>query len=151
MLLAPDRRGLARIIGQPLDVRSMLDPEVMSMIARRKALYLREQGIVRPPREYEMPGHPVPPNRQLGEGHAVLKGDAGLFGQDDDRPGSLDHGQEGVEYGAHLLGLARKMAFQIVPTAGMALIAVGEGSAAVPTSPQWPLGASCHPILLVEG
>jgi hypothetical protein len=83
-----------------------------------------------------MAQHPGPPHRQLGEGHAHVKGDPRLLGQNRHRSELAEQGQERLVNVADERRPALEMMLQLQGPAGVRLVAVGEGAAAGGTGPE---------------
>jgi len=64
---------------------------VVDVVAGRDCLDLGERRAFKAAGQHEMAAYPIAADGELGEGHADLEGDAGLFGQDRDRAEFLQH------------------------------------------------------------
>lgn len=125
------------------DLRRMIEAEGVQMIARREGLDAREQRALGAPGKHEMADRPVPAQGELREGHPHLKRDPGLFGQNDERSALLQQDHERIVDGANVGGSALEMSIEIVPAAGVSLVAVREAAGAGGTEPELRKEA-CH-------
>lgn len=141
MILPADGIGLPRERRERGDLGGIIELEGVEMVARRKALDSREERTLDPAGEHEMAERPVPAQRQLGEGHPHLEGDAGFFGQDRHRPIFGEQREECIVNRANRDRSAVEMAGKIVPGAGMALVAVRKAPPTARTMPKRWMGA----------
>jgi len=111
-------------------------PEDMNVIAWRNGLNLPKARMLQSPGENDVPVQPSAARRELRKRHAHLERYPRLFGQDAhraDRPNGRD---DGVKQQADFRRLAMKMALELVPTAGMRLIAIRKLTAALAATPE---------------
>jgi hypothetical protein len=106
------------------------------MISRRECFDAREPWVIEPAREYEVTNEIVSPHLHGDERHAHLKGDPSFLRKNLYRTAFLDHRCESVEQLAHFLRFTNEMRFQADVATGMTLVAIGEASTALGTSPQ---------------
>jgi hypothetical protein len=102
------------------------ESEMVDVVSDGNGVDAAEARVLESAGENDVAIYPLQARSHLREGHAHLKGDAGLFGQDDDGAATLHGGEHGVEDCADGGGLAFEMGLQIVLAAEVGLIAVGE-------------------------
>ena len=98
----------------------------MEVIPRRERLYAAKAGALEAPREDDVAIEPISARGHLREGHADVEGNPRFLGKDLHRPDVADGRHHGIEHLADARGLAREVVLQIVPTAGVRLIAIRE-------------------------
>lgn len=136
MLLPADAIGFAGEVEQTFDIIGRIQPEMMRVVARRETFDLGEQRIFESAGEDEVAGHPVTADGQLGEAHPHLEGDSGFLGKHGDGSEALEHRDEAVEDLANLRRPAGEMVLEVEWAAGVGLVAVGEGAAALRALPE---------------
>jgi hypothetical protein len=112
--------------------------EVVNMIPWGDSVNAAEAGVWQPTGEDDVTVEPVLVRCDLGKRHPHLKGNARFLWDDDDRPAGGDGAADGLEKQTDSPVLALKVVGQVVPAAGMRLIAVGEATLAMRTGPKWP-------------
>jgi hypothetical protein len=120
----------------------------MHMISARNGVNPAEARVLQSARENHMTVHPARARRHLRKRHPHLKGDARLFRQHLHRAAAPDRLEDGLEDRPNLRRFSAKMGGQIMPPAGMRLIAVGKIPPATRALPQWPFGRLRHWALL---
>jgi len=111
-------------------------PEGVNMIAWRDGLDDAEARVLESPRQDDVAVEPIRSRCDLRKGHAHLESDASLFGKDANRAERADRGDYLVEKRSNLRPLAAEMMLQIVPGAGVRLVAVCEVAIALFALPQ---------------
>jgi hypothetical protein len=112
------------------------EAEMMYMVARGDRVDPAEPGMREPAGEYDVPVEPVLTRRDLGKGHANVKRDPGLFGKDGNGPAGGNRAPNALVEGANGGVLSLEVVLEVVPTAGVGLVAVREGTPATRTGPQ---------------
>ena len=120
-----------------VDLAGRHKTEVVDMVSGRDRVDAAEPWMWQSAGEHDMAIEPSLPRRHLGERHPHLKRDARLLWKDDGRTASRDRTADGVEEHADSPFLAPKVIGQVVPAAGMRLVAVGEAPLAAGTGPEW--------------
>src|SRR5512135_1380755 len=97
-----------------------------------------------PTGEHDVPVEPVLTWRDLDKGHAHLEGDPGLFGKDGHRPAGGNRAPHALVESANGGVLPEEMVLEVVPIAGVGLVAVREGTPATRAGPQWGTSGCAH-------
>jgi hypothetical protein len=127
-----------------IDISEPNKAEVVHVIASGDGLDSPEARVLQPPGENNVPVEPSPARRHLGEGHADLKGDACLLGQDAHRSDLTRGAEYRFEQLPNRRWLAAEVVAEFVPAARMRLIAIRESTTALAATPQWSLGTQMH-------
>ena len=127
-----------------VDVRWLREAKRVDVISRGESLNRPKARMLESPRQNDMPVDPVPSWRNLGKRHSHVECDARLLRQHDHGAESIHCCQHGVEDLTNLGRLPPKVALEIVESAGMRLISVGEGPLASRTLPQRSPLTGCH-------
>ena len=139
MLLRADSIGLSKPGTElRINLRGRHQAEVVDMVSGRDRFDSAEAWTRHSAGEHHVTIEPAMTRCDLGERHPHLKRNTRLLREDDDRATSGDCTSDGVEEQADGGILALKVVGQVVPAAGMRLIAVGEATLAIGTGPKWP-------------
>lgn len=114
--------------------------EMMYMIAGGDGLDAAKPWVRQSTGQYEVTIQPVGARSDLSEGHADLKGDASLFRENGHRAACSYGSPNGLVERAHGRILPAKVVGEVIPAAGVRLIAVGEAAPASRARPQWGTG-----------
>jgi hypothetical protein len=148
VLLRPHQIGLCQPRSEVgVDVAQLSESKCMHMIPRRERLDGAKARMLETTGKNHMAIKPRPPRRDLGKRHAHLKGDPGLLGQNSHWANRSNGGDHTPEERANCGWLATKVMGEREPSAGMRLIAVGEGPPALPASPQGCAGRSVGHVI----
>jgi len=128
--------------------RNLRHAKMVDMISARNGVNPSKARVFQSAREHHMTVHPARTRRHLRKRHAHLKSDARLFRQHLHRATAPDRLEHGLEDGPNLRRFSLKMCGQIVPSAKMRLIPVGEIPPATRALPQWAFGRFRHWKLL---
>ena len=116
----------------------------MHMVARRDRVDLAKARVRQPPGEHHVTVEPALPRGDLSKGHAHLKGDACLFGNNGHRPADCNGAPNGfIEHPDGRI-LSPEVVSDVVAPAGMRLIAVGKAALAARAGPKWVMGFCNH-------
>lgn len=119
-----------------IEIARVGETEGVEVIARRERFNTAEAGRFNAPSQDEMTVEPGTAGSQLCEGHANLKGDAGLFREDPDRPDAFEQRDDAVEQIADIWRFVAEVAFKVVEATGVRLIAVGKLATAAVAAPE---------------
>ena len=145
MLLSTDGIGLSKPGAElSVDLGRRYKAEVVDMIPRRNSVDAAEAGVWQSAGEDDVTIEPVLSRRDLGKRHPHLKGNARFLWEDDDRPTGGDRPADWFEKQTDRPILVLKVVGQVVPAAGMRLIAVGEATLATGADPDWPTVPFSH-------
>ena len=138
MLLGTHRVGLPKPAAElGVHLAGRHKAEVVDMVSGRDRVDAAEARVWSAAGEHDMTIEPALARRELGERYPHLKRNARLLWNDGDRTTSGDRAADGVEEQPDSPVLALKVVGQVVPAAGMRLIAVGEAPLATGTNPEW--------------
>jgi hypothetical protein len=131
-------------LGQPCAKLSVYvawlgESEGVHMITRRNGLYAAEAGVLGPSGQYNMTVEPIRSRCDLRKGHAHLKCNPSLLWNDAHRAESANRGSYLIEKGSNFRPLAFEMMLQIMPGAGVRLVAICEIAPALLTLPKRPM------------
>lgn len=119
-----------------IDLGRRRESKMMHMVARRYRVDPAEPRVRQPSGKHNVTVEPALPRRHLGKRHAHLKGDARLFGKYDHGPAGGNGTADGLIEHPHGGVLASEVMRQVVASAGMRLIAVGEAALAARAFPK---------------
>lgn len=114
----------------------------MDVIAGRDSIDATEARVLEPPRQHKVPIQPSPSRRYLCEGHSYLEGNSRLLGNDGHRAKGSNFCCEALVERANFCRLALEMVFEVMPPAGVRLVAIGEHAAASWAAPK--ISGFCH-------
>lgn len=138
MLLGTHGVGLSKPGAElSVDLAGRHKAEVVDVVSGRDRLDAAEARVCSSAGEHDMTIEPALARRDLGERHPHLKRNARLLWNDRDRTTRGDRAADGVEEQPDSPILALKVVGQVVPAAGMRLIAVGETPLTTGTGPEW--------------
>ena len=149
MLLGADRIGFPQPGPEVLvDLARRHEPKVMHVISGRDGIDAAKSRVRETAGKDDVSVEPCRTRCDLGKRHTNLKCDPGLFRDHGHRSALGDSASHRVEQHPYSGILPLKMMLQVVPSAGVRLIAVGETPATPGALPQ--RGASHRPQFLID-
>jgi hypothetical protein len=110
---------------------------MMHVIAWREGLNAPKAWMLDALRQHKVPIERAAARRHLSEGHAHLEGNARFLRQNGHTAARPHRDGKRIIQGADFRRLAAKVVRQIMPPASVGLIAIGETTAALWTTPKW--------------
>jgi hypothetical protein len=118
-----------------IHVARLRQSKSVDVISRRESLNRPKTWMLEPPRQNDMPINPAPSWRNLGKRNSHVKCDASLLRQHDHRAESIHGCEHRIEQCAYAGRLPSKVALEVMQSAGVRLISVGESPLASQTPP----------------
>jgi len=115
-----------------------LQPKVVDVVSRRDGIDPPEAGMLEPARQDHVAVDPIAPRSQLRERHSDLEGDPCLFWQNPNRTNSANACANGIEDGTNAGILAGEVRCEVVSSARVLLVSIGERALAARAHPQAP-------------